>query len=580
MPDANTPFVPDWAKDAIWYQIFPERFRNGAPQSNPRLEDLGDEVPAEWAITPWGMEWYGQAEWEQRCGPFYRSVYHRRYGGDLIGIREKLGYLQDLGVNALYLNPVFTARSLHKYDGASFHHVDPAFGPDRAGDLAALAQANETEDPGTWIWTTADRFLVELVQDVHERGMHIILDGVFNHTGREFFAFQDLLEKGKRSRYRDWYQVKRWKKDGTFSYLGWFGHQGLPELGRVGDDLVAPVREYIFNSTRRWMDPDGDGDPSDGIDGWRLDVAFCVPLGFWRHWRKLVRSINPDAYLTGEIVELAPEYVQGDVFDAVMNYMWLYPSVSFFRAGPRSIPAAKLREKLEMVQKGYPEEVGYVLQNLLDSHDVGRMVTMLENVDIPTANWDDYFESSRAKNCSSVVTNRPSKLSFDILRQMIVYQMAYLGAPMLYYGTEVGMWGANDPDNRQPMLWNDYTYAPETHSHRGAVDVVERSPDTDLFQFVQKAIRLRKDVEVFRRGSLRWLEHDNPRVIGFERANATHAVMAWFNAGTKDETLQVKGPVRDLWAEGTPERSGAVNLPARGWLLLENASAGADSPSS
>ncbi len=188
--------VPDWAADAVWYQIFPERFRNGDPTNDPTRETLETPVvpDSSWRVSPWTGDWYARAAWEQRLGPdFYdNGVFHRRYGGDLKGVRDQLDYLQRLGVNALYFNPVFYARSLHKYDGSSFHHVDPNFGPDPAGDLRLMA--TETADPATWKWTTADRTFLDLIRDAHGRGMRVVIDGVFNHTGRDFFAFNDIRD--------------------------------------------------------------------------------------------------------------------------------------------------------------------------------------------------------------------------------------------------------------------------------------------------------------------------------------------------------------------------------------------------
>ena len=156
MPKAKSFTVPAWAQDAVWYQIFPERFRNGNRANDPQPADFTDQPMPGWRIVPWGMEWYGRDRWEQGQD-FRKTVFLRRYGGDLVGVRQKLGYLRDLGINAIYLNPIFHAPSLHKYDASCFHHIDPSFGPDRAGDLRALAAARETEDPKTWIWTAADR---------------------------------------------------------------------------------------------------------------------------------------------------------------------------------------------------------------------------------------------------------------------------------------------------------------------------------------------------------------------------------------------------------------------------------------
>jgi glycosidase len=371
--------VPEWAKDAVWYQVFPERFRNGLRANDPRVEDIEDHPIPGWRVKEWGSDWYSREDWETRLGEFRRSVYHRRYGGDLVGLREKLDYLEALGINAIYLNPVFMAPSLHKYDAACLHHVDPTLGPDRDGDLNLMARAGETENPGSWIWTAADRYLVELIADVHRRGMRIILDGVFNHVGTRFFAFQDLQLHGRASRFRNWFRVEKWNRDGTFEYRGWFGHKTLPELARSDHNLAKPVRDYLYAITRRWMDPNGDGNPGDGVDGWRLDVAFCVPHKFWKDWRKFVKAINPDAFLTAEVVSMADEYLRGDEFDSVMNYMWLFPVFRFFRAGPGALGVRGLRRELDALRRAYPPEVSYVVQNLLDSHDLGRIATALEN---------------------------------------------------------------------------------------------------------------------------------------------------------------------------------------------------------
>lgn len=562
------PFVPDWAKDAVWYQIFPERFRNGCPKSNPRLADITGEPIKGWGVMPWNTDWYAQQPWEKKRGDFFRSVYHRRFGGDLVGIREKLDYIQSLGITAIYLNPVFQAPSLHKYDGSSFHHVDPTFGPDREGDLKLLAAANETEDPATWVWTSADKYLLELIADVHARGMKIILDGVFNHTGRDFFAFRDLLENRRESRYRDWYQIKRWSEDGSFEYEGWFGHSALPELARTKKSLVPPVEKYVFDITRRWMDPDGDGDPSDGIDGWRLDVAFCVPHGFWKKWRRHVKRINPQAYLTAEIVTLAQDYLKGDEFDAVMNYMWLFPSVSFFSNARKAMTARAFKKALDMVRDAYPPDVSYVQQNLFDSHDVGRVSSVLNNPEVlPIENFEQYFHLSRVKHGGKFRTTKPTAAAMAALRQAVIFQMTYPGAPMIYYGTEVGMWGGNDPCDRQPMLWDDIRHAPEEHTHNGRVRSRRRAPDMKLFRFYQNAIAMRQSHAALRRGNIAWLPHANPRVLVYDRVHEGIKVRVILNAGKTAARVMLPFAGVDLWTGKTMKR-GWVRVPSRGWLVV------------
>ncbi len=561
--------VPDWAKDAVWYQVFPERFRNGDPANDPALSDMAEPHNPAWSIMPWGIDWYRQEPWERERGGFFQSVYLRRFGGDLIGLRDKLDYLQDLGVTALYLNPVFMAPSLHKYDGSCFHHIDPTFGPDRVGDLRALAEADETEDPSTWILTSADRYFLDLVKDIHDRGMRVIIDGVFNHTGREFFAFRDLLAHGKASRYRDWYKIKEWKDDRHFLYDGWFGHQALPELARDDENLAPPVRQYIFDCTTRWMDPDGDGDPSDGIDGWRLDVAFCVPHGFWKDWRKHVKSINPDGYLTAEIVTTAEAYLRGDEFDAVMNYAWLYPTVTFFNGAEPAMDTITFRRELDDLRDLYPPDVSYVQQNLYDSHDVGRIASVLHNPSmLPVSDFDHYFNRSRVKHDHGFDTTRPSPEAYARLRQMVIFQMTYIGAPMIYYGTEVGIWGANDPDCRQPMLWDDVEYEPETHRIDGSISPNPRKPDMDLFRFYRKAIGIRHASDTLRRGDVEWIDHSSPRVLAYRRSLGHEAVVVVLNAGESAATWEVEHGGTDLWTGSPVVARAAVDMEPGSWLLI------------
>lgn len=564
--------IPEWARDAVWYQIFPERFRNGCPASNPEVLDFSEKPIPGWRISPWGMDWYDQDEWETGPRSINRSaLFNRRFGGDLVGVREKLDYLQELGVNALYLNPIFQAQSLHKYDATCFHHIDPAFGPDRAGDLLLLAEARETEDPATWIWTAADLFFVELVHEIHQRGMRVILDGVFNHTGRAFFAFQDLLKNGASSAYRDWYTVERWHRDGTFDYKGWFGVQSLPEFGRADGNLVGPVRDYLFHITRRWMDPHGDGDLAWGVDGWRLDVAFCVPHGFWKEWSTLVKRINPEAYTTGEVVKLAAEFLQGDELDAVMNYMWVYPTLSYFIRGKHSIGAAECRAKLQALLDAYPPEVNGILQNLFDSHDTGRILSIIANPDHPKKVWDDYFAEFRLSDHPELFTRQPGAREKRLLKQLVMMQMTYLGAPMIYYGTEVGMWGVNDPDDRQPMLWDDVTYEQTERLPGGGAFPVSRAPDRELVAFYRQAIALRRKHPALRRGDLHWwTKNETSETLGFVRATeGEEEIAVLFNV--QERTISALLPFTgiDLWS-GRRISEPRQDIPAHGWLIIRH----------
>ena len=329
-PKADT-LDPDWAQKAVWYQIFPERFHNGDPKNDPTPDycRIPNQVRSRWGMIPWTKEWYALTDWEKDlAGDVYGTNAHRRYGGDFQGVIDKLDYLKDLGITALYFNPVFAAPSLHKYDALVFHHMDPFFGPDPSADLEFLE--NPSTDPASWTWSAADKQFLELVKKARERGMRVIIDGVFNHTATDFFAFADIREKQKESKYKDWYTILSWADPGSkdrkkFDWAGWDGIKSLPEFAEVTDEkgrknLHPEVKAYIFAITRRWMDPNGDGDPSDGIDGWRLDVAEKVGDGFWQDWHELVKSINPHAYTTAEIWGEASGYLERTKFDAAMNY--------------------------------------------------------------------------------------------------------------------------------------------------------------------------------------------------------------------------------------------------------------------
>src|SRR5918992_530243 len=311
-PEANLD-VPAWAADAIWYQIFVERFRNGDPSNDPTVRDIegvtDEPTPDGWRPSPWSQDWYRQEPWAAATGKdFYGTVQFRRYGGDLQGVIDRLEYLQQLGVTALYFNPVNDAPSLHKYAARNYRHIDRNFGPDPRGDEARMA-AEDPVDPATWGWTAADSLFLVLVREVHRRGMRIIVDYSWNHTGITFWAWRDVLANQRASRFADWYAIETFDDSGTpdtneFRYRGWVGVPWLPEWKKVGrppgkthgaieGNLVPGVRELAFNVTRRWLDPNGDGDPSDGVDGFRLDVAEIVPLWVWWGFPPFCGGDNP-----------------------------------------------------------------------------------------------------------------------------------------------------------------------------------------------------------------------------------------------------------------------------------------------
>ena len=295
---AQKNFTPEWSKGIVWYQIFPERFNNGDPANDPKAEDQDGAYPFDttspFQIHPWTSDWYELQPYEQRNGKdIYYNLQRRRYGGDLKGVIDKLDYIKSLGVDAIYMTPVFWSPSSHKYDALCYHHVDPTFGPDPKGDIALMEKENPL-DVKTWVWTKADLLALRLIKEVHARNMRIIFDGVFNHMGVKSFAFRDVEKNQQASPYADWFSVKSWNdaaKGTTFDYNGWFGVKTLPEFREDDHGIVAGPKQYIFNATKRWMNPMDKG-IKDGIDGWRLDVAYDVGHPFWKDWRKWVRSIN------------------------------------------------------------------------------------------------------------------------------------------------------------------------------------------------------------------------------------------------------------------------------------------------
>jgi glycosidase len=533
--------TPDWARDAVWYQIFPERFCNGDPHNDPTAATLERADIPGWQPSRWTRDWYALDPWEQHLGGFFKSVWHRRYGGDLQGIIERLDYWHDLGVNALYLTPVFWARSSHKYDGNGYHHIDPHFGPDPAGDTAMIAAAHETDDPATWVWTAADRLLLDLVAAAHQRDLRIILDGVFNHTGRDCFAFQDLRHAGQASRYTGWYDIERWDKslpDG-FAYKGWFGHRTLPELRKENGSLAAPVRAYVFNCTRRWMQPMVNGRARDGIDGWRLDVAFCVPHGFWKEWCALVRTLNPEAYTVGELVETAPEYLQGDEFAALMNYPFLFGVAEFFGDQRDKISAGEFDRRMAALRAAYPAAHTAVMQNLLSSHDCVRFASAVVNPDRHYRDWGAYHHKTQVHNDLHYDLGPPRAAALQRQKLAVLFQMTYPGAPMIYYGDEAGMWGANDPCNRKPLVWPELTYDVEKCHPHGRV----RQPEPvafnhELHAWYRTLIHLRRATPALAHGSYTTLlADDTAGVLVFSRHCGHQPVVVMLNSSAAPQTL-------------------------------------------
>lgn len=520
--------TPAWAKDAVWYQVMVDRFSNGNP-ANDRPGSL-----------PWGHDWATPGGNEGKDGQtFYRHfVFDRFFGGDLAGLKARLPYLRELGVNALYLMPMFQATTPHKYNTTNYLHIDEHFGA--GSDYAAAAAKEDILDPRTWTFNQSDREFLDFLAEAKRQGFRVVIDGVFNHVGTGHPAFQDLKKNGKDSRFADWFDVKSWD---PFVYDAWWGFSELPVLRKDPNTGIASAvaRKHIMDVTRRWMDPNGDGDPSDGVDGWRLDVPNEVPLPFWNAWRAEVKKINPDAFISGEIWDRADIYLKGDAFDAVMNYEFCKPAIEWVGNVARKIKASEVDERLAALRVAYPAEAHYAMMNLLDSHDTDRVASMLKNPDRA------YNQQNREQDGAKYDPSKPTEAEYAKQRLLALLQMTYVGAPMIYYGDEVGMWGAGDPNNRKPMLWQDL---PPSQNPQDA-------PNLELLAYYKKIIALRNTHAALRTGSFRTVLTDDAQdVWAFVREGSGEEVLVALNASAAAASV-------DLTAQGV------------GWGLVWGSTSGA-----
>jgi len=555
---------PSWAKNAVWYQIFPERFRNGDASNDPTVQDFQGswphETPDQWSVSSWTGDWYALQQWEKPATKgFYYFAQQRRYGGDLQGVLDKLDYLHDLGINAIYFNPLFEAPSLHKYDASMYHHIDNNFGPDPAGDRLQWEKENPA-DPTTWGWTSADRLFLKLLDEAHRRGIKVIIDGVFNHVGLTFWAFRDVQKNGIDSPYKDWFIIKSWDDPSTtkneFEYAGWYGVRELPEIREDENGLVKGPREHVHSIVKRWMDPNGDGDPSDGVDGWRLDVAEMVAIPFWRDFRKWVRAINQEAYIVGEVwwedwkngkMFNAEPWLRGDVFDAAMNYRVAREVAHFFKDQENRVSPTQFDERLRGIRNDYRPQNTEALMNIFGGHDTDRLASQIVN---PDTRYDAYVgvADNRAYN-----VRKPNNKEIEIQKLIILFQMTYVGAPHIYYGDEAGMWGADDPDDRKPMLWADMKYDDEISHPFGSPRPHDKNVlNKDLFDWYRRMIQLRKSNEALRFGTFTTVLADNTKdCYAYLRSTQNQKVIVLINNSANPQSVTVEESVLgdDLWTD-------------------------------
>jgi cyclomaltodextrinase len=602
---------PEWSKEAIWYQIFVERFRNGDPTNDPRPIDIAGSypgtVPENWQTTPWTHDWYApDPYWDElqdvtdffgnELASFGQKAQLRRYGGDLQGVLDKIDYLDSLGVTAIYFNPLNDAPSLHKFDARNWHHIDRNFGPDPEGDAKLMASENPA-DTDTWVWTSADKLFLDVIDELHQRDMKLILDFSWNHTGIEFWAWKDILEKQQQSEYTDWYFIDEFDDPNTaeneFSYRGWVGVYTLPEIKETyrvdhsdgihifdADIYSDQVKQHIFDVSERWLDPNGDGDPSDGVDGFRLDVAAEVGLTFWRDYREFVRSVNPDAYLLGELWWqqypddlLDPEpMLRGDVFDAPMNYRWYRATRHFFNQSPDKIPVSEYVDSLQSFQSNIREVNNYAMMNMTASHDTPRFGTSVYNK-------NKYMFQPKPDDNPKYKIDKPDASTYETMKLILTQQYTYIGAPQIWNGDEMGMWGANDPSTRKPLIWKDYEFEAET-THPLGFDrpINEVTFDDAWFQFMRQIIAMRKSNSVLSHGEIEYLIVDDEcELLAYSRFDDEQEIITVFNAGNESTIVDVPTKFGSLYSAllyktTFSQTNGmlSVELPARSAAILSS----------
>ena len=680
--------VPNWAKEAIWYNIFPDRFYNGNHYNDPIFNEFGPEafkpnilheqnfveeykweksnnVISHFDRNRWTADFREQTIWE-KLGEReidYSLKYARMYGGDLQGIKEKIPYMKELGINAVWLNPVFFSYQNHKYGANDFRHISPDFGTiktsgethgveinrnnkygnksyvDVLGNKATtsselkLLEVNlkgenrgkngygETEDPATWVWTESDLIMVDLIKEFHKNGIRVIFDGVFNHSSSEHWTFNMVLADGENSKYKDWYKFTDFGQHVQITddmsdeqafetlianrkrtiYNAWGGFDSLPEFNTFNQEY----KEYIFNITRKWMyGPDGKESENwmedDGIDGWRLDVPNCLEnQNFWNEWREVVKGSKKDSYITAELWGNASGDINGgNKFDTVMNYEWLKTVIGFFinqsrEGGVRyKLKAQDFFNELREKRTWYPYQALQASQNLNGSHDTDRLYSRIVN-DVVGRNLEEGKQlekgyngirpdlaSNNHPNTTIDWRNSPIKPK-DILKLISIFQMTYIGAPMLFYGDEVGMWGATDPYCRKPMLWKEFLYDNEKNpSHINQNEVYEQKVDSDLFEWYKKLIRIRLENKTLVYGKFREVFADNERdVIAYERVIEDQLIIVVINnsfnswENVEFETNYQDERFIDLVTEGRTFRTGSngkikLDLNAKEGMIL------------
>ena len=521
--------TPDWAKGAVFYQIYVDRFYNGDPTNDVLTNEyqyIGDKTVRveDWNKYPAAM---GVREF---------------YGGDLQGVLDKMDYLQDLGVDVIYFNPLFVSPSNHKYDIQDYDYIDPHFGR-IVHDEGALLESSQTENRFATRYIdrisnkdnleASNRLFAELVKEAHRRGMKVILDGVFNHCGsfnkwldrERIYENAEGYEKGayidKDSPYHNYFQFHdEYKFPYNGSYDGWWGHDTLPKLNYENSRQLL---DYVLYIGRKWVSPPYNA------DGWRLDVA--ADLGhspefnhfFWKEFRKTVKMANPNAIILAEHYGNPRDWLQGQEWDTVMNYDAFMEPVTWFLTGMQK-HSDDFREDMRGNADSFWGAMRHhsadfttpslqVAMNELSNHDHSRFLTRTNH------------RVGRTNTLGPQAANEG--INKAVLREAVVIQMTWPGAPTIYYGDEAGVCGFTDPDNRRTFPWGN--------------------EDQELIAFHKEIIKIHKTHKEFLTGSIKYLEADY-NVIGYGRFNRKGQSVILVNNNNHEITKELS-----VWYLGIPK---------------------------
>jgi glycosidase len=444
---------PKWAQNAVIYNIFPDSFATKK----------------------------GKISKKSTKKEIHQIEVNGKLGGTINGIKENVEYLKRLGVNAIYINPIFAAGEYHKYDLIDYFHIDPCFG------------------------TNED--FKELVQVFHKEKMKVIIDGVFNHCGWKFFAFEDVVQKGEESKYKNWFYrlnfpVIRPMDQETYPNYECFGYERLmPKLNTANPEVAS----YFCNVGKYWIE-------EFGIDGWRLDVASEVNDGFWRRFYQEIKSVNPDCILIGEVWESANKWLDGTIFDSTMNYDFRRHCKKFF--AEEEIDALEFDSRVTNMRMRYRKQNVFAQLNLLDSHDVSRFLSICEE-------------------------------DKERFRLAVVFQLTFPGMPSIYYGDEKGLTGVEECDYRQAMIWKE---------------------DKDLFPFYQALIALRIENKVLCEGEFRTVKAEkNSRLYIYERYNEKDCIRIFLNMENEKVKVDLKLITGEVLHKYNYEEG---NLKKKGYVII------------